>query len=121
MFPVIPEHVEPPEGQVHRFPDYERPDHVPLAELIIRDEFPFDSPEEGPPRLVTSGIKWWQDGNMYGFWQEGHDLRRLAWRWWLGMVMLDHPLLFVPVTRIVNGIRGMHDRIFAIARRGFRL
>lgn len=59
----------------------EHSQNPPFAQLIIKEKG-----ASGPENVVfygTSGIKWAQNGGMYGFWQTGYDYKRLAFLWWL--------------------------------------
>ena len=122
MFPLIGDMDVLPERQTIIF-DWPAPISrwVPQAALIIKDEFPLDPALANTPAgtLVSSGVKWQQNGSMYGWYQNGHDLRRLAWNWWLAMLMIDYPKFFGPILKVVNRVRGIHDWVSNFIDGGF--
>ena len=82
---------------------------TPLAELVFKDgdlEVTWGVPGIVElNRVPTQGIKWVQNGRMYGYWEVGLDIKHLAFRWWWSMVMVDS-LWAQLITRVYNKLRG---------------
>ena len=77
-----------------------RGEDIPLAVLVFkedRENLIFARP--------TQGIKWQQNGRMYGYWEHDWDIKRLAFRWWWAQVMIDS-LWARGLNYVFNKLRG---------------